>query len=484
MFNDVSLLQLVEGPYVPLESGSRGGAVADAALPGAATAITIAAAAGGGGGGGGGATAPPRAATPPRAASPTPDSKSVSFAFQARAVYATLQFFGMEHMLPQFQERGLHDDEVRKMIAQKSTLNVSEKIPHLHEISHDAFIAQFNTQDPLIRPIAFADLVEEKESGLIGRGSFGEVRKMQLKFNDLAIGPVAVKLSIGEVVAYRRDTWLSELKRLHPLRGSSHVVKCLGQVTGLPGDKMGIVLELLQCNIGGHMVQNVLQLLEITRKCVAEGSDAAALGWEDKFRICLGVAKGLRDIHASNLLHRDLKVENVLVGGTLGPNLVVKIADFGQSKYVDDLTVNDDPTSPKASLVHPTISNVAAKGTIRICAPELLGDTAPRYSVKSDVFALGIMMWEVSKGGKAYRMDQIESESELQAKLQTVKQTVLLGGCDPCFDDFFEQERMPDGCKNPWTALIKSCWKTCEERPDVQAVVSCIEKLLDKAAAH
>ena len=74
--------------------------------------------------------------------------------------------------------------------------------------------------------------------------------------------------------------------------------------------------------------------------------------------------------------------------------------------------------------------------------------------------------------------------AELQARLQTVKQTVLLGGCDPCFDDFFEQERMPDGCKNPWTALIKSCWKTCEERPDVQAVVSCIEKLLDKAAAH
>ena len=100
------------------------------------------------------------------------------------------------------------------------------------------------------------------------------------------------------------------------------------------------------------------------------------------------------------------------------------------------------------------------------------------------MFALGILMWEVSKGGKAYRMDQIESESELQACLQTVKQTVLLGGCDPCFDDFFEQEHMPDGCKNPWTALIKSCWKTCEERPDVQAVVSCIEKLLDKASAH
>jgi serine/threonine protein kinase len=238
----------------------------------------------------------------------------------------------------------------------------------------------------------------------------------------------------------------------------------------------------LQCSIGDKNVpvQNVLQLLEVTRKSGAEGCDAPVLGWQDKFRICLGVAKGLRDIHASNLLHRDLKVENVLVGGTLGPNLVVKIADFGQSKYVDDLTVNDDPSSPKASLVDSTTPNVAAKGTIRICAPELF-DAAPRYSVKSDMFALGILMWEVSKGFRAYRIDQIEL-SELQACLQTVRQTVLLGDYDPCFDEFFEQQRMPDGCKNPWTALIKSCWKTCEERPDVEAVVSCIEKLLVMAS--
>jgi serine/threonine protein kinase len=393
-----------------------------------------------------------------------------------------LQFFGIEHMLAQFQERGLHDDEVRKVIALKNSSIVSEKFPDLCEISHDAFIAKFNTQDPLIREIAFADLVEE-ENGLIGQGSFGEVRKMQLKFNGLSIGPVAVKLSIAAVVSYRRDTWLSELQRMHPLRGSSHVVKCLGQVTGLPGDKMGIVLELLQCKIGDKRVENVLQLLHITGKCDAEGFDAGLLGWGDKFRICLGVAKGLRDIHASNLLHRDLKVENVLVGGTLGPHLVVKIADFGQSKYVDDLTVYDDASTPKASLADSTISNVAAKSTIRISAPELLGDAAPQYSVKSDIFALGILMWEVSKGGRAYGIDQIKVKSDLQVCLEDVKQTVLRGDYDPCFDDFFEQQRMPDGCKNPWTALIKSCWKICEERPDVDAVVSDIEKLLDRASA-
>ncbi|MCL7049268.1 hypothetical protein MKW94_027308, partial [Papaver nudicaule] len=58
------------------------------------------------------------------------------------------------------------------------------------------------------------------------------------------------------------------------------------------------------------------------------------LNWETRVKICIGIAKSLVFLHeraGSKIVHRDIKLANVLVDKDLTP----KIADFGLAKLLD-----------------------------------------------------------------------------------------------------------------------------------------------------
>ena len=52
------------------------------------------------------------------------------------------------------------------------------------------------------------------------------------------------------------------------------------------------------------------------------------LTWERKLKLALNTAKGLAFLHEQEIIHRDMKSLNVLVG----KNNEVKISDFGLAK--------------------------------------------------------------------------------------------------------------------------------------------------------
>ena len=386
-----------------------------------------------------------------------------AFSFRARAVCDTLKEMCLNDLLQHFQELGLDDDKVRACAAPDLKLAVPALDDHGNTCQE--FAAAFKMNDLKVRKIPVEDFTGLKDK--IGEGSFGEVFKWQLA----AVGYVAVKESQVGVTVTKREDVEHELSKMLVCR-SSHVVRCLGLVSGLPDCKMGIVLELLECEVGGGKVFDLQMLLRRSRE------RGPALTWPDKFHICRCVAQGLSDIHAAGMLHRDLKCENILVGGKLGSGepLLVKIADFGEAKYaVGDLTLDPDSKSPKAA-------SARAKGTMRIRAPELLGAAAPLYSDKSDSYALGILMWEVAKCGKAYGLDGMDQEKSQEARierLQEVKQQVLDGRRDPEFTPFFEQTVMPPGSKAAFKNLIYKCWKP---NPDQRPTASEVLKVLDALA--
>ncbi|XP_013178221.1 PREDICTED: serine/threonine-protein kinase Nek8 isoform X1 [Papilio xuthus] len=98
------------------------------------------------------------------------------------------------------------------------------------------------------------------------------------------------------------------------------------------------------------------------------------------------VLLGVRYIHNLDIIHRDLKAENILLTGTHG--VIVKIGDFGISKML--------ASAKKTSTVI---------GTPYYLAPELC--EGKPYDTKSDVWALGCMLYEMCTHKRAFDSESL-----------------------------------------------------------------------------
>lgn len=118
--------------------------------------------------------------------------------------------------------------------------------------------------------------------------------------------------------------------------------------------------------------------------------DKGRLGgnWLVKTRIAREVARCLEYIHHQKVLHHDLKSAKVL----LTEHMQAKPCDFGQAMVRAESTLKSS-----------SIGGDDLKGALRWRTPELFG-RRPRYSTKSDMFALGMIMWEIAAQHTAQRV--------------------------------------------------------------------------------
>lgn len=101
--------------------------------------------------------------------------------------------------------------------------------------------------------------------------------------------------------------------------------------------------------------------------------------------IMMQVADALNAIHAANIIHRDLKPENIILIDREGDTYFVKLLDFGlaTTQYLSRLT--------ETGMV---------VGTIFYLSPEQL--TVGQLSPASDIFALGVIFYEMLTGEKPF----------------------------------------------------------------------------------
>lgn len=158
-----------------------------------------------------------------------------------------------------------------------------------------------------------------------------------------------------------------------------------------------------------------------------------ALEWSIRIRIAIDMASGLSFLHDEQILHRDIKSPNVLLSESYG----AKLTDFGLSKIKTESQLK---------------SNFKDKvGTIPWMAPELFAGQA--YTQKSDVYSLGMTLWELA----SRKIPYAENSSE----------------AIPTFVREGKRETIPQDCPPKLASLITACWEDApDKRPDADAIAT------------
>jgi serine/threonine protein kinase len=129
------------------------------------------------------------------------------------------------------------------------------------------------------------------------------------------------------------------------------------------------------------------QYLCLQTECIAGPSLKSALaqsamGQADALAITRGILHGLSRLHERKILHRDLKPANILLSGS-----TPKIADFGSAAVLPN-GATSVPASRHSALYVP---------------PEGWA-TAPYYSMASDIYQVGMILYEMVNGPLEYEL--------------------------------------------------------------------------------
>ncbi|KAI3887541.1 hypothetical protein MKW92_022655, partial [Papaver armeniacum] len=196
----------------------------------------------------------------------------------------------------------------------------------------------------------------------LGEGGFGPVYKGTLTDGqEIAVKRLSACSGQGD------EEFKNEVALLIKLQ-HKNLVRLLGFC--LDGDEKLLVYEFMK---HGSLDQFLFDPIKRTH-----------LDWGRRHMIIEGIAKGLLYLHEDsrlNIIHRDLKASNVL----LGADMVPKIADFGMARIF------------KANQYQDSTKHIC--GTLGYMAPEyaMLG----KFSIKSDAFSFGVLTLEILCGKRS-----------------------------------------------------------------------------------
>uniref|UniRef100_A0A8C5DMS9 receptor protein-tyrosine kinase n=1 Tax=Gouania willdenowi TaxID=441366 RepID=A0A8C5DMS9_GOUWI len=328
---------------------------------------------------------------------------------------------------------------------------------------------------------------------ILGAGAFGKVVEATaygLDKEDNALR-VAVKMLKASAHSDEREALMSELKIMSHLGHHKNIVNLLGACTY--GGPVLVITEY--CSLGDllnflrhkaetfeNFVMNIPEMTEVpsdyknifsqkqfirsdsgisssssssylemrpsqlpTMKtiedCACEETGDWPLDMDDLLKFSFQVAQGLDFLATKNCIHRDVAARNVL----LTNHREAKICDFGLARDI----MND--------------SNYVVKGNARLpvkwMAPESIFDCI--YTVQSDVWSYGILLWEIFSLGKSpYPSMAVDSRFYKMLK-------------------HGYQMAQPDFAPPKIYMIMKMCWNLEPTmRPTFSAICEMIERLI------
>lgn len=279
--------------------------------------------------------------------------------------------------------------------------------------------------------VSYTDLKLEYQ---IGESRFGVVYKAKMHgLGERKTINVAVKKLEPKRTKANLQAFITEVELLRKLK-HPNIVSCLG----------ACIEKRFVCLVTDFWPRGALYSVLHDEKL--------EISWRLALKMCADAVSGMQYLHSSTLhiVHRDLKSHNLLVDMDFN----VAVTDFELATLIDSKDESLDGRKQQGAFC----------GTPIYCAPEILksqGKQPTIYTEKSDVYAMGIVMWEVLT-----RQDPFKGgRSDLHAVWSATHNEERL----------FE---VPESCPEVFANLLLSCRHTePSERPTFETIFGILREL-------
>ncbi|MEM1072372.1 MAG: serine/threonine-protein kinase [Planctomycetota bacterium] len=209
--------------------------------------------------------------------------------------------------------------------------------------------------------------------GRLGEGGMGVVYKATQDFPRRTVALKVIKPHMTSQSAFERFRFETQvLARLtHP--GIAQIYDA-GTVEIESGEQPYFAMELVR---GKPLLEHV---------------ELRALTVRERLVLVRKIAEAVHHAHGRGIVHRDLKPSNIIVTEEGEP----KILDFGVARTIGQDSGDASDLTEIGQLV----------GTLPYMSPEQVDGDPDEIDARSDVYSLGVVMYEVLAGSLPYRLDR------------------------------------------------------------------------------